>query len=141
MSFGTMAIFVAMYERKTPLTIDCGLHLTREVLNGKWKPSLLHAISMGVKRPSELLRLFPGATRRVLNVQLNELEEHGLIVKKTYPQLPPKVEYSLTEIGWSVMPVIDAMNQWGDANRAYLEQVITKEVSKAACGNISATRS
>lgn len=127
-----------MYERKTPLTIDCGLHLTKEVLNGKWKPALLNAISMDIKRPSEMLRLLPDATRRVLNVQLKELEGHGIVEKKTYPQLPPKVEYSLTEIGWSLMPIIDAMNQWGDANRSFLETVITQdpkiaETSKSIC--------
>lgn len=137
-----MSIFVQsgalMYERKTPLTIDCGLHLTKEVLNGKWKPALLNAIAMDVKRPSEMLRLLPEATRRVLNVQLKELEMHGIVEKKTYPQLPPKVEYSLTEIGWSLMPIIDAMNQWGDANRDFLETVIKRdpkivETSKSAC--------
>jgi DNA-binding HxlR family transcriptional regulator len=127
-----------MYERKTPLTIDCGLHLTKEVLNGKWKPALLHAISMDIKRPSEMLRVLSGVTRRVLNVQLKELEMHGMVEKKTYPQLPPKVEYSLTEIGWSLMPVIDAMNQWGDANRSFLETVIKhdpkiSETSKSIC--------
>ncbi len=127
-----------MYERKTPLTIDCGLHLTKEVLNGKWKPAILRAISMGVKRPSEILRLFSGATRRVLNVQLKELEGHGMIEKKTYPQLPPKVEYSLTEIGYSLMPIIEAMNQWGDDNRHFLENVIKQapkisETSKTTC--------
>ena len=127
-----------MYERKIPLTIDCGLHLTKEVLNGKWKPALLNAISMDIKRPSELLRLLPGATRRVLNVQLTDLEEHGMIEKKIYPQLPPKVEYSLTEIGWSLMPIIDAMNQWGENNRQFLETVIeqnpkTMLVSKSPC--------
>ena len=113
-----------MYERRTPFTIDCGLHLTREVLNGKWMPALLNAISMNIKRPSEMLRLLPGATRKVLNIQLKELEEHGMVEKKIYSQLPPKVEYSLTEIGWSLMPIIDAMNQWGDANRSFLETVI-----------------
>ncbi|THU38126.1 helix-turn-helix transcriptional regulator [Niastella caeni] len=127
-----------MYERKTPLSIDCGLHLTREVLNGKWKPALLYAISMDIKRPSEILRLLPGVTRRVLNVQLKELETHGMVEKKTYPQLPPKVEYSLTEIGRSLIPVIDAMNQWGDANRSFLETVIAQdpkigETSKSIC--------
>jgi DNA-binding HxlR family transcriptional regulator len=127
-----------MYERKIPTAIDCGLHLTREVLNGKWKPGLLNAIAIGVKRPSEILRLFPGANRRVLNAQLKELEEHGMVEKKIYPQLPPKVEYSLTEIGLSLMPVIDAMNQWGDANREYLETVIVQDpkisqTSKSIC--------
>ena|SRR6187402_2327043 len=129
-----------MYERKTPLTIDCGLHLTREVLNGKWKPALLNAISMNIKRPSEILRLLPDATRKVLNIQLKELEEHGMVEKKIYSQLPPKVEYSLTEIGWSLMPIIDAMNQWGDANRSFLETVIKQapkitETSKSLCRN------
>jgi len=129
-----------MYERKTPLTIDCGLHLTREVLNGKWKPALLNAISMNIKRPSEMLRLLPGATRKVLNIQLKELEEHGMVEKKIYSELPPKVEYSLTEIGWSLMPIIDAMNQWGDANRSFLETVIKQalkitETSKSLCKN------
>jgi DNA-binding HxlR family transcriptional regulator len=128
-----------MYERKIPLTIDCGLHLTKEVLNGKWKPALLNAISLDIRRPSEILRLLPGATRRVLNVQLKELEEHGMIKKKVYPQLPPKVEYSLTEIGWSIMPIIDAMNVWGDTNRKFLEKAIGEQnsrvtqVSKSAC--------
>lgn len=134
-----------MYERKIPLTIDCGLHLTREVLNGKWKPALLNAISMQVKRPSEMLKILPEATRRVLNVQLNELEEHGIIEKKIYPQLPPKVEYSLTEIGWSLMPIVDAMNVWGDENRDFLEKVIiknpkTKEVSKSPCDFINSRK-
>jgi DNA-binding HxlR family transcriptional regulator len=117
-----------MYERKIPLTIDCGLHLTKEVLNGKWKPALLNIISMDIKRPSEIL----------LTVQLKEMEEHGMVEKKIYPQLPPKVEYSLTKIGWSLMPIIDAMNQWGDNNRQFLETVITQnpkttQVSKSPC--------
>ena len=127
-----------MYERKIPLAIDCGLHLTKEVLNGKWKAALLNAISMGIKRPSDIARLLPGATRRVLTVQLKELEEHGMVIKKIFPQLPPKVEYSLTEIGWSLMPIIDAMNQWGDTHREFLETVITQDprttqVSKSTC--------
>ncbi len=130
-----------MYERKIPLTIDCGLHLTREVLNGKWKPALLNAISMNVKRPSEIQKLMPDATRRVLNVQLKELEDHGMIEKKIYHQLPPKVEYSLTEIGWSLMPIIDAMNQWGDTHRSFLEDVIAQDpritqTSKSVCERV-----
>ena len=93
---------------------------------------------MDVKRPSEILRLLNGATRRVLNVQLKELEQHGMVEKKVYPELPPKVEYSLTAIGWSLMPIIDAMNQWGDANRDFLESVIKQlpknaQTSKSIC--------
>ncbi|MDN5287867.1 MAG: transcriptional regulator, HxlR family [Mucilaginibacter sp.] len=114
-----------MYERKIPLPIDCGLHLTKEVLNGKWKVSLVYAICEGIKRPSELQRALPDATKRVLNLQLKQLEEHGIIAKKIYHQLPLKVEYSLTPLGESLMLVIDAMNHWGDQNRTYLEKVIT----------------
>jgi DNA-binding HxlR family transcriptional regulator len=113
-----------MYERKIPLPVDCGLHLTKEVLNGKWKANLIYAISEHIKRPSELQRAMPGATKRVLNMQLNQLEEHGIISKKIYHQLPPKVEYSLTPLGESLMPLIDAMNIWGDQHRNYLEKVI-----------------
>jgi DNA-binding HxlR family transcriptional regulator len=72
-----------MNERKIPLTIGCGLHLSKEVLNGKWKPALQNAIAMDKKRPSEILRLLSGVTRRVLTVQLKELEEHGMVEKRS----------------------------------------------------------
>lgn len=115
-----------MYERKIPVPIECGLHLTREVLNGKWKPNIMYAIAEGIKRPSDIQRALPDSTKRVLNVQLKELEEHGIITKKIFNQLPPKVEYSLTELGETLMPLIDAMNRWGDHNRSFLESVIDK---------------
>jgi DNA-binding HxlR family transcriptional regulator len=98
----------------------------------------LNAISLNVKRPSEIQKILPDSTRRVLNVQLKELEDHGIIEKKIYHQLPPKVEYSLTEIGWSLMPIIDAMNVWGDTHRSFLENVIREDpkitqTSKSVC--------
>ena len=105
-----------MYERKIPLTIDCGLHLTKEILNGKWKPALLNAISMDVKRPSEILRVLSGVTRRVLTVQLKELEEHDLVSRKVYPVVPPKVEYTLTEKGRSLNDVMQLLADWGRKN-------------------------
>jgi DNA-binding HxlR family transcriptional regulator len=82
-----------MYKRKTPIELNCGLDLVREVLNGKWKIHLLYFISEGAKRPGDLQRKIPRATRRVLNVQLNELEKHGLISRTIYAELPPRVEY------------------------------------------------
>lgn len=116
-----------MYQRKITPDFDCGIVLTKEVLNGKWKPSLIYQISQGIQRPSALQRQIPDATRRVLNVQLNELERHGLISKTIYPQLPPKVEYSLTEFGHSLLPVIEAMSNWGNENRARLESILLAE--------------
>lgn len=112
-----------MYQKKLPSPATCGILLTKQVLGGKWKPALLYQISRGVQRPSDLQRHLPDATRRVLNVQLNELERHGLVHKTIYPQLPPKVEYHLTDFGRTLLPVLEAMTRWGDENRARLEQL------------------
>ena len=115
-----------MYKRKIPIELNCGLDLVKEVLYGKWKIHLLYFISEGIKRPGELQRKIPGATRRVLNVQLNQLEEHELIAKKIYAELPPRVEYSLSELGQSVLPVIMALGKWGDDYQEQLRKVIAK---------------
>ncbi|MHC0442544.1 winged helix-turn-helix transcriptional regulator [Flavobacterium sp. 3-210] len=116
-----------MYERKTIPNLNCGLDLIGEVLYGKWKIRLLWFINEGHKRPSELQRKIPDASRRVLNIQLNELEEHELVVRKIYPVVPPKVEYSLTEFGESLIPVIAALGQWGDKNQERLKMLISKK--------------
>lgn len=120
-----------MYQKKIPRTLACGVVLTKEVLHGKWKSTLLYFIARGVQRPSALQRSIPDATRRVLNIQLNELEAHGLISKVIFPQLPPKVEYSLTSLGNSILPVIDRMEQWGNDHRAHLEHTFTEELAIA----------
>jgi DNA-binding HxlR family transcriptional regulator len=115
-----------MYQKKIPIELNCGLDLAKEVLSGKWKFHLLYFLSEGFKRPSELQRKIPGATRRVLNVQLNELEEYGLVTKKIHVELPLKVEYSLTGLGNSVVPVITALGKWGDDHQNQLRQLIAK---------------
>lgn len=115
-----------MYERKTIPNLNCGLDLIGEVLYGKWKVRLLWFINENHKRPSELQRKIPDASRRVLNIQLNELEKHGLITKKIYPVVPPKVEYSLTEFGKTLIPVIAALGQWADEHEERLRSVILK---------------
>jgi DNA-binding HxlR family transcriptional regulator len=113
-----------MYQRKIPIELNCGLDLVKEILFGKWKIHLLYYISQGIKRPGELQRKIPSATRRVLNVQLNQLEQHGLITKKIYAELPPKVEYELSELGKSVLPVINDLGKWGDDNQEKLRSLI-----------------
>jgi DNA-binding HxlR family transcriptional regulator len=117
-----------MYERKLAPNLNCGLDLIAEVLYGKWKIRLLWFINEGHQRPSELQRKIPEASRRMLNVQLNELEAHDLVTKVIYPVLPPKVEYSLTEFGKTLIPVIAALGQWGDNNEEHLRQVISKKL-------------
>ena len=116
-----------MYERKTIPNLNCGLDLIGEVLYGKWKIRLLWFINEGHKRPSELQRKIPDAARRVLNIQLKELEEHELVTRKVYPVVPPKVEYSLTDFGKTLIPVITALGQWGDEHEDRLRSVILKQ--------------
>ena len=116
-----------MYERKTIPNLNCGLDLIGEVLYGKWKIRLLWFIDQGHKRPSELQRKIPDASRRVLNIQLNELEKHELITRKIYPVVPPKVEYNLTEFGKTLIPVIAALGQWSDEHEERLRDVILKQ--------------
>ena len=117
-----------MYERKIPLSLNCGLDLIGEVLYGKWKIRLLWFIHQGYRRPSELQRKIPDASRRVLNIQLKELEEHELVTKVIYPVVPPKVEYSLTDFGKSLIPVLSTLGNWGDEHQERLRSVITKRL-------------
>lgn len=113
-----------MYERKMSLNLNCGLDLIAEVLYGKWKIRLLWFINEGHQRPSALQRKIPDASRRVLNMQLKELEDHELITKQIFPVVPPKVEYSLTDFGKTLIPVIAALGQWGDEHEERLRKVI-----------------
>lgn len=113
-----------MYERKIPLNLNCGLDLIGEVLYGKWKIRLLWFINEGHQRPSELQRKIPDASRRVLTIQLKELEEHELVTKVIYPVVPPKVEYSLTNFGKSLIPIISELGNWGDEHAERLRNVI-----------------
>ena len=117
-----------MYEKKTLPNLNCGLDLIGEVLYGKWKMRLLWFINEGHQRPSELQRKIPDASRRVLNIQLKELEEHELVTKIIYPVVPPKVEYSLTDFGKTLIPVISAIGNWGDANEERLRSLILKRL-------------
>ena len=113
-----------MKDRKIPLNLNCGLDLIGEVLYGTWKIRLLWFINEGHKRPSELQRKIPDASRRVLTIQLKELEGHELVSKIIYPVVPPKVEYALTDFGKTLLPVIEALGNWGDENQERLRNVI-----------------
>ena len=125
-------IFVLMYEKKTIPSLNCGLDLVGEVLYGKWKIRILWFIHEGYLRPSELQRKIPDVTRRVLNVQLKELEDHELVTKKIFPVLPPKVEYSLTDFGKTLIPLISAIGLWGDENQDRLRRVILKHTQASS---------
>jgi len=115
-----------MYEKKTFPNLNCGLDLVGEVLYGKWKIRLLWFINEGYLRPSDLQRKIPDASRRVLNIQLKELEEHELVTRKIYPVMPPKVEYTLTDFGKTLIPVLTSIGLWGDQYQERLKRVIIK---------------
>jgi DNA-binding HxlR family transcriptional regulator len=87
---------------------------TLDVIGGKWKVVILCHLDKGEKRTSELKRLIPDITQKMLTQQLRELEEAGVVKRNVYQQIPPKVVYSLTEYGWSLKPILDAMCAWGE---------------------------
>ncbi|SDF14137.1 winged helix-turn-helix transcriptional regulator [Sporolituus thermophilus] len=86
---------------------------TLKTIGGKWKPVILCFLKEGVMRFSELKREIPEITEKMLTQQLRELEQDGIISRKVYPQVPPKVEYSLTEYGQTIQEVLDVMYKWG----------------------------
>lgn len=91
----------------------CPVELTLNVVGGKWKVLLLWNMKGGVKRYGELKRLVPGITHKMLTQQLRELEDDGIINRRVYEIVPPRVEYSLTERGEQLRPVLEMMGQWG----------------------------
>lgn len=84
-----------------------------EVIGGKWKCVILCHLMRGKKRTGELKKLMPGITQKMLTQQLRELEEDGIVKRIIYNQVPPKVEYELTEYGWSVTGVLESLSAWG----------------------------
>lgn len=92
----------------------CNLEVTLEVIGGKWKGLVLYYLILGPKRTSELKRLIHNITQKMLIQTLRELEADGLVSRKMYNQVPPKVEYSTTELGQSLEPILRALCQWGD---------------------------
>lgn len=95
------------------VTNCCPVEATLELIGGKYKALILWHLSEGTLRFSELKKLISGATPKMLTQQLRELETHKLIHREVFPVIPPKVEYSLTELGKSLMPVLVAMRDWG----------------------------
>ncbi|SDT62293.1 winged helix-turn-helix transcriptional regulator [Pseudomonas prosekii] len=91
----------------------CPVAFTVGVIGGKWKSLILFHLMSGTKRFNELRRLIPDITQRMLTLQLRELEVDGVIHREIYREVPPKVEYSLTELGNSLAPLVSAMREWG----------------------------
>ncbi|YCA43637.1 helix-turn-helix transcriptional regulator [Bacillus sp. JZ8] len=95
---------------------SCPVEATVDVIGGKWKSVIVYHLLNGTKRFNELKRLNKGITQRMLTLQLRELEASGIVHREIYRQIPPKVEYSLTEFGRSLEPLILFMRNWGLEN-------------------------
>ena len=93
----------------------CPVEITLQLIGNKWKVLIIRDLLTGTKRFSELMHSVTGITQKVLTSNLRAMEEAGLLIRTVYPQVPPKVEYSLTETGLSLKPILDSMLLWGDA--------------------------
>jgi len=94
-----------------------GIEAALDIVGGKWKPLIIYELKDGTLRFSQIQdRVRPHITQRMLTKQLRQLEEDGLISRHVYPQVPPKVEYTLTEKGSSIIPILDLLCEWGERN-------------------------
>ena len=96
----------------------CPVETTLTLISNKWKVLIVRDLLAGTKRFGELQRSVGNVSQKVLTAQLREMEEDGLVDRKVYPEVPPRVEYSLTELGCSLEPVLSAMWNWGEEYRA-----------------------
>lgn len=107
-----------MHKEKKELNLNCPVAYTLFVLGGKWKWLIIYILSeYGILRYGELKKKLAGITHKMLSQQLKELEADQLIARKEYQQIPPKVEYSLTTRGRTLLPILELMCEWGKGNQ------------------------
>ena len=99
----------------------CPVETTLTLISDKWKVLILRDLLPGTKRFGELKKSIGHATQKVLTAQLRQMEQSGLLTRTVYPEVPPRVEYSLTDLGYSLKPILDAMWDWGTAYQAKQE--------------------
>ena len=105
---------------------ECDVELTLMLISDRWKILILRDLLTGTKRFGELKKSVYGISQKVLTAHLREMESDGLVNRKIYAQIPPRVDYSLTETGWSLKPVLDKMAEWGKNYR----NIVIKETEK-----------
>ena len=103
-----------MQTKRINWKTGCSVEVTLSILGGVWKPVIVAHLLDGKRRFGELSRLVSGATQRMLTLQLRELERDGIISRTVYAEVPPRVEYEITEFGATLAPILDAMGAWGD---------------------------
>lgn len=102
---------------------DCPVEMTLQLIGDKWKILILRDLLTGTKRFGELKKSVTGITQKVLTSNLRAMEAAGLLTRKVFPEVPPRVEYTLTDTGYSLAPILDSMYAWGDE---YKRKLITQ---------------
>ena len=122
-----------MYTRNGK-SYHCPVEAALDVIGGKWKPLILWALGDSVLRFNELQKALPGVNTKMLTKQLRELEEDGVITRKIYPEVPPRVEYAITDFGRTLIPILQALCTWGAGylgiDEASAHQCPTKKAKK-----------
>ncbi|MCY1017122.1 winged helix-turn-helix transcriptional regulator [Pyxidicoccus sp. MSG2] len=119
-----------LFKQLPPLPAERAL----KVIGGRWKVVILYYLFEGPKRLSELRRLAPLASQKVLVQQLREMEEHGIVDRKVFAQVPPRVEYSATKLGLSLQPIIASLCEWGRHHASELSALDAPEVQERPGG-------
>ena len=109
-----------MEVEETKALPACPVETTLSLISDKWKVLILRDLMPGTKRFGELRKSIGTVTQKVLTSQLRQMEESGLVIRTVYPEVPPRVEYTLTDLGRSLDPVLDAMRNWGEDYKAAL---------------------
>lgn len=112
-----------MKRRNFACAPGCSVEVTLDLIDGKWKGVILYHLQDGRLRFGELRRRMPGITQRMLTKQLRALEDDDLITRQVFAEVPPRVEYALSETGEGLRPVIDALKRWGEEHRARQQQL------------------
>ena len=107
------SFYLEQFSQRFKKHKTCPVNATLDVLGGKWKLRIIILIAYGVNRFGQMLRHTPGCSKRMLTSNLRELEKDGIINRKVFAEVPPKVIYSLTEVGETLFPVLNAMSEWG----------------------------
>ena len=107
----------ANLENETHINANCGMAYTLDLIGGRWKPSILWRLSAGSLRYSQLKKSLPTVSERILVLQLRELEKDNLIHRTIYPEVPSRVEYSLSDLGSKLRPVLELLSDWGEEHR------------------------
>lgn len=118
-SIGNDTVMPRTRHKQLDCSPGCAVEATLELIDGKWKGVILFHLLQGTMRFNALRKRLPNVTQRMLTAQLRELEQDSFVLRTVYAEVPPKVEYSLTERGRSLEPVIMALKHWGDAHTSF----------------------